>query len=460
MANYKTIHTTYGLQRMAAAEAAGVAINLTHMAVGDGNGNEVTPAEGQTQLVREMYRATVNRIYQPDATQPTLYAAELIVPATAAGFTMREVALFDVDGGMFVVGNLPATYKPNVSEGAYADAVVRVLFMVTNAGIVTIMVDPNVTVATHQWITNNVTACFIMPGGTTHQVLRKKSNACGDIEWADPSTANVLVSTVEEEQTLAAAQTTVDLVLTNTTGLAIYIEGVRLPKNAGVDGWQPDGAIVTRLALGKSYPAGTKLIAVQNEPASNLPDVLEQPQNLADVPDKAAARTNLDVYSRAEVDARSKQPGDIFHTARTTAPARSLKANGAAVSRTAYATLFAVIGTAYGAGDGFNTFNLPDLRGEFIRSWDDSRGADPGRALGSWQASQNLAHSHGVNDPGHAHNSTSGDAGSGPYLGSGNGGSLGNRTGITANTTGITIQSSGGNEARPRNVAMLACIAY
>ena len=65
-----------------------------------------------------------------------------------------------------------------------------------------------------------------------------------------------------------------------------------------------------------------------------------------------------------------------------TAPSGWLKANGQAVSRTTYATLFAAIGTAYGAGDGSTTFNLPDMRGEFARAWDDSRGVDAGRACG------------------------------------------------------------------------------
>ena len=77
--------------------------------------------------------------------------------------------------------------------------------------------------------------------------------------------------------------------------------------------------------------------------------------------------------------------GAVLYFAGQTAPAGWLKANGAAVSRTAYAALFAAIGTTYGAGDGSTTFNLPDLRGEFIRGWDDGRGIDLGRVLGSAQ---------------------------------------------------------------------------
>ena len=77
--------------------------------------------------------------------------------------------------------------------------------------------------------------------------------------------------------------------------------------------------------------------------------------------------------------------GAVLYFAGQTAPAGWLKANGAAVSRTAYAALFAAIGTTYGAGDGSTTFNLPDLRGEFMRGWDDGRGIDSGRAIGSAQ---------------------------------------------------------------------------
>ena len=78
--------------------------------------------------------------------------------------------------------------------------------------------------------------------------------------------------------------------------------------------------------------------------------------------------------------------GAVMYFAGRTAPAGWLKANGAAVSRTTYAALFAAIGTTYGAGDGRSTFNLPDLRGEFLRGWDDGRGIDSGRALGSAQS--------------------------------------------------------------------------
>lgn len=86
-------------------------------------------------------------------------------------------------------------------------------------------------------------------------------------------------------------------------------------------------------------------------------------------------------------------PGDVKAVARSTAPNGWLKANGAAVSRTTYSALFAAIGTTFGAGDGSTTFNLPDLRGEFIRGWDDGRGVEPGgRVFGSFEKGSLIAH--------------------------------------------------------------------
>ena len=86
--------------------------------------------------------------------------------------------------------------------------------------------------------------------------------------------------------------------------------------------------------------------------------------------------------------------GAVMHFAMSAPPTGWLKANGAAVSRTAYAALFAAISTYYGAGDGSTTFNVPDLRGEFIRGWDDGRTVDNGRVFGSAQTHGIATHTH------------------------------------------------------------------
>ncbi|WPU63776.1 phage tail protein [Peredibacter starrii] len=90
----------------------------------------------------------------------------------------------------------------------------------------------------------------------------------------------------------------------------------------------------------------------------------------------------------------STPAGQVATYAMSTCPSGWIKANGAAVSRTTYAGLFAAVGTTWGAGDGSTTFNLPDLRGEFVRGWDDGRGVDTGRAIASAQADDYKSHNH------------------------------------------------------------------
>lgn len=94
--------------------------------------------------------------------------------------------------------------------------------------------------------------------------------------------------------------------------------------------------------------------------------------------------TGTPAEARAALGAQL-EPGIIGYTAGSSPPTGWLKRNGAAVSRTTYAALFAAIGTTYGAGNGTTTFNVPDGRAEFDRGLDDGRGIDVGRALGTAQ---------------------------------------------------------------------------
>ena len=110
-------------------------------------------------------------------------------------------------------------------------------------------------------------------------------------------------------------------------------------------------------------------------------DGLKTPTPVATSNDTSVATTE---FVRHAVDS-SLPSGAVMYFAMQAAPLGWLKADGSAVSRTQYPALFAAIGTTFGAGNGKTTFNLPDLRGEFVRGWDGGRGIDPGRAFGSAQ---------------------------------------------------------------------------
>lgn len=158
--------------------------------------------------------------------------------------------------------------------------------------------------------------------------------------------------------------------------------------------------------------------------------------------------------------------GLVMFYCSSTLPTGYLKCNGAAVSRTAYANLFAAIGTTFGAGDGSTTFNVPDLRGEFPRSWDDGRGVDSGRVFGSTQANGIPRMFGGVTD-------NHGNAAMGavdvpgftnPFYGNT---STPWRTQIQAVTQDFAYVYfdsarlvTAASEVRPRNLALLACIKF
>jgi microcystin-dependent protein len=152
--------------------------------------------------------------------------------------------------------------------------------------------------------------------------------------------------------------------------------------------------------------------------------------------------------------------GMVAYFPRTTPPLNWLRCNGAAISRTTYANLFAVLGTHFGAGDGSTTFTLPDLRGVFPRGLDDGLGYDPGRTMGSLQKGTLVALDStdtnvAVNNMRGTRASIGGDAFN-PA------GYLGTSGTWLATPYQYTIGESPQEFAvvRPVNVALLACIKY
>jgi microcystin-dependent protein len=141
--------------------------------------------------------------------------------------------------------------------------------------------------------------------------------------------------------------------------------------------------------------------------------------------------------------------GQVCFFGMTTPPSGFLACDGSAVSRSQYAALFTAIGTTYGAGDGSTTFNLPDLRGEFVRGLDSGRGVDSGRGIGTAQGHQFQDHEHNVGSTDVYFAGTPGMA---------QGTSVQNQN--HARATGFAIGGNRGAETRPRNVALLACIKF
>ena len=171
----------------------------------------------------------------------------------------------------------------------------------------------------------------------------------------------------------------------------------------------------------------------------------------------ATANTALSTANAAVVTANTAlpPPGSIIWHSASTAPTGYVKANGANLSRSTYAALFAVIGTVYGVGDGSTTFTVPDLRGEFPRGWDDGRGIDSGRAIGTAQAQAIQSHLHAYTTAYYLGSGVAGFDGT-AITGNSVAGAYGANAAIPPQNTG----STGGTETRPRNIALLACIKF
>ena len=140
--------------------------------------------------------------------------------------------------------------------------------------------------------------------------------------------------------------------------------------------------------------------------------------------------------------------GEVIWFADDTVPENFLECDGSEISQTTYALLYGVIGTWWDNSPAGGNFNIPDLRGEFIRGWDNGKGTDSGRVFASSQASANESHSHTVTDRYDTTSTNSAASGSGHNL---------RKAAITNNTR---TTSTSGSEARPRNYALMPCIRY
>lgn len=173
--------------------------------------------------------------------------------------------------------------------------------------------------------------------------------------------------------------------------------------------------------------------------------------------------SQTEVYTKAEVDALlsgsvvAVPVGTILANSSSTVDTGYLECNGSQVSRDTYSDLFAKIGTTYGVGNGLTTFSLPDLRGEFLRGFDNGRGADTSRAMGSSQAGEIQSHDH------------TGSSTVIPTASDVNGVVPNNNTlplsvGVVADPItrnfSNSIAAAGGVETRPRNVAVMFQIKY
>ncbi|EGI2036752.1 hypothetical protein IF599_004560 [Salmonella enterica] len=149
-----TLVTRGGLATLAGT-TTGQPLRLTHMAVGDGGGREVTPTPDQESLVSEVYRAPLNQVYT-DPTDNTRIIAEMIIPASTGGFWVRESGLLDESGTLVAVAKLAETYKPVLTEGTGRVQTIRMVLSVSDTPDIALSVDGTTITATRDYVDNAV----------------------------------------------------------------------------------------------------------------------------------------------------------------------------------------------------------------------------------------------------------------------------------------------------------------
>lgn len=226
-------------------------------------------------------------------------------------------------------------------------------------------------------------------------------------------------------------------VLTATGGVVGALTGAVTGNTAGVHTGAVTGNVTGNATGSSGSCTGNSATATALATARNI-------QVSGDVTGTASFDGSANINIAATLAAQPVPAGSVFNFAASTAPTGYLECSGAAVSRTTYAALFAVTSTTFGVGDGSTTFNLPNLRGEFVRGFDNGRGVDASRAFGSAQSDELKAHTHTTTFP------NSDDPSNGTR----------HVTGSNADSADevFTSSSTGGAETRPRNIALLYCI--
>ncbi|HAL7627394.1 TPA: phage tail protein [Escherichia coli] len=489
---FYTLLTDIGAAKLASAAALGVPLKITHMAVGDGGGTLPTPDAKQTALVNEKRRAALNMLYI-DPQNSSQIIAEQVIPENEGGWWIREVGLFDESGALIAVGNCPESYKPQLAEGSGRTQTVRMVLITSSTDNIILKIDPAVVLATRKYVDDKALELKVY----VDDLIAKHLAALDPHSQYAPKESPTFTGT-PKAPTPAAGNNTTQLATTAfvQAALTALINGApatldTLKEIAAAINNDPKFSTTINNALAQKAPlsspaltgtptAPTAAQSVNNTQIATTAFVKSAiaamvgsaPAALDTLNELAAALGNDPNFATTMLNALAgKQPLDntLTHLSGKDvagllaylglgegAPAIGvpffwpsaampnsvidswsgmvfLKFNGAKFSATDYPVLAKV----------FPSLVLPEARGDFIRIWDDGRGADGGRELLSWRAATNFSQFAGNigEGAGHAINFHDGIAGNQPGF---------SRFNFTSNSVGDGVNFVA---VRPRNIA-------
>ncbi|MFS3663533.1 phage tail protein [Escherichia coli] len=432
---FYTLLTDIGAAKLASAAALGVPLKITHMAVGDGGGVLPTPDAKQTALVNEKRRAALNMLYI-DPQNSSQIIAEQVIPENEGGWWIREVGLFDESGALIAVGNCPESYKPQLAEGSGRTQTVRMVLITSSTDNITLKIDPAVVLATRKYVDDKALELKVYaddqmakhlaaPDPHSQYAPKESPTFTGTPKAPTPAAGNNTTQIATTEFVQAAltalingAPATLDTLkeiaaainndpkfsttINNALALKAPLSSPALTgtPTAPTAAQSVNNTQIATTAFVKSAIAGMVgsapaaldtlnelAAALGNDPnfATTMLNALAGKQPLDNTLTNLSGKDVAGLLTYLGLGEGSALPvGVPVPWPSATPPTGWLKCNGAAFSAEEYPELAKV----------YPTNKLPDLRGEFIRGWDDGRGIDTGRALLNWQPHTILDHAH------------------------------------------------------------------
>ncbi|EPC1758979.1 phage tail protein [Escherichia coli] len=489
---FYTLLTDIGAAKLASAAALGVPLKITHMAVGDGGGVLPTPDAKQTALVNEKRRAALNMLYI-DPQNSSQIIAEQVIPENEGGWWIREVGLFDESGALIAVGNCPESYKPQLAEGSGRTQTVRMVLITSSTDNITLKIDPAVVLATRKYVDDKALELKVyaddqmakhLAAPDPHSQYAPKASptftgtpkaptpAAGNnttqvattafVQAALTALINSAPATLDTLKEIAAAinndpnfSTTINNALALKAPLSSpALTGTPTAPTAAqsVNNTQIATTAFVKSAIAGmvgSAPAALDTLnelaaALGNDPnfATTMLNALAGKQPLDNTLTNLSGKDVAGLLTYLGLGEGAPAIGVPFFWPSAAMPNTVidswssmvfLKFNGAKFSATDYPVLAKV----------FPSLVLPEARGDFIRIWDDGRGADGGRELLSWQEATNFSQFAGNigGGAGHAINFHDGIAGNQPGF---------SRFNFTSNSVGDGVNYVA---VRPRNIA-------
>ncbi len=432
---FYTLLTDIGAAKLASAAALGVPLKITHMAVGDGGGVLPTPDAKQTALVNEKRRAALNMLYI-DPQNSSQIIAEQVIPENEGGWWIREVGLFDESGALIAVGNCPESYKPQLAEGSGRTQTVRMVLITSSTDNITLKIDPAVVLATRKYVDDKALELKVYaddqmakhlaaPDPHSQYAPKESPTFTGTPKAPTPAAGNNTTQIATTEFVQAAltalingAPATLDTLkeiaaainndpkfsttINNALALKAPLSSPALTgtPTAPTAAQSVNNTQIATTAFVKSAIAGMVgsapaaldtlnelAAALGNDPnfATTMLNALAGKQPLDNTLTNLSGKDVAGLLTYLGLGEGSALPvGVPVPWPSATPPTGWLKCNGAAFSAEEYPEL----------AKAYPTNKLPDLRGEFIRGWDDGRGIDTGRALLNWQPHTILDHAH------------------------------------------------------------------